>query len=56
VDQIVQLNADARLSALKTGLMVLAAVSALAILPASRLPRYRPGEIPAPDERAVRES
>ncbi|WP_225224319.1 MFS transporter [Cellulomonas sp. JH27-2] len=56
VDQIVQLNADARLSALKTGLMVLAAVSALAILPASRLPRYRPGEIPAPDEEAVRES
>jgi MFS family permease len=42
----VAVNEEARLSALRLGLLILAAVSAVAILPASRLPRYRPGEIP----------
>lgn len=46
VDAAIALNEDARLSALKTGLLVLACVSAVAIFPASRLPSYRPGEIP----------
>jgi MFS family permease len=46
VDAAVSVNEEARLSALKTGLLILAAVSALAIVPASRLPRYRPGEVP----------
>ncbi|MCO7273499.1 MFS transporter [Cellulosimicrobium cellulans] len=48
VDAAVALNEDARLGTLKIGLLVLAAVSATAILPASRLPRYRPDEIPDP--------
>jgi len=35
-----------RLRALKVGLLRLAAISALTILPAGRLPNYKPGEIP----------
>jgi MFS family permease len=46
IDAAVALNEEARLSALKLGLLVLAGVSAIAIVPASRLPRYLPGEIP----------
>ncbi|MBN9177409.1 MAG: MFS transporter [Microbacterium sp.] len=46
VDAAVQVNEDARLSALRLGLLILAGVSAIAIVPASRLPRYRPDEIP----------
>lgn len=46
-----RINEEARLSALRTGLLVLAGVSALAIVPAARLPRYRPGEIPDPSPR-----
>lgn len=46
VDAAVQINIDARLRALKLGLLILASVSAIAILPASRLPNYRPNEIP----------
>ncbi|MGO1315877.1 MAG: MFS transporter [Cellulomonadaceae bacterium] len=44
----VALNEEARLAALKLGLLVLAGVSAVAILPASRLPDYRPEELPDP--------
>ncbi|MFB8385675.1 MFS transporter [Microbacterium sp. NPDC055910] len=46
VDAAIVVNEEARLRALKLGLLVLAGVSAVAILPASRLPRFRPGEIP----------
>ena len=46
VDAAVALNEEARLSALKVGLLILAGVSALAIVPANRLPRFRPGELP----------
>jgi MFS family permease len=46
VDSAIALNEDARLRALKIGLIALAGVSALAIIPASRLPRYRAGEVP----------
>ncbi len=49
VDAAVQVNEEERLRALKLGLLVLAGLSAVAILPASRLPRYKPDEIPAPD-------
>ncbi|MGG7466453.1 MFS transporter [Plantibacter sp. YIM 135347] len=45
LDAAVAVNTQARLSALKLGVLILAAVSALAILPASRLPKYRPHEI-----------
>ncbi|GIG36481.1 MFS transporter [Cellulomonas pakistanensis] len=48
VEAAVALNEEARLNALRLGLLVLAGVSATAVLPASRLPRYRPGEIPDP--------
>jgi len=48
VEAAVALNADARLGTLRLGLLILAGVSALAILPASRLPRYKPDEIPDP--------
>ncbi len=48
IDRAVEVNEDVRLRTLKFGLLVLAILSATAILPASRLPRYRPHEIPDP--------
>ncbi|MGH3584952.1 MAG: MFS transporter [Pseudonocardia sp.] len=48
VDAAVALNEEARLRALRLGLLVLAGISALAVVPASRLPDYRPGEVPEP--------
>jgi MFS family permease len=48
VEAAVELNADARLGTLRLGLLILAGISALAILPASRLPGYKPDEIPDP--------
>jgi predicted MFS family arabinose efflux permease len=48
VDAAVAVNEESRLSTLRLGLLVLAGISALAILPASRLPRYKPEEIPDP--------
>ncbi|GIG25882.1 MFS transporter [Cellulomonas denverensis] len=47
VDAAVALNETARLDTLRLGLLILAGISATAIVPASRLPRYRAGEIPA---------
>lgn len=47
VDAAVTLNEEQRLRTLKLGFLLLASVSALAALPASRLPRYRPEDIPA---------
>ncbi|NDZ92950.1 MFS transporter [Streptomyces sp. SID6673] len=48
VDAAVSVNEDVRLRTLKFGLLILVALSAIAILPASRLPNYRREEIPAP--------
>lgn len=48
IEAAVDINIEARLNALKTGLMILAALSAIAIIPASRLPKYVPHEIPDP--------
>lgn len=48
VDAAVTLNEEQRLRTLKLGFLILAGISAAAALPASRLPKYRPGEIPAP--------
>ena len=45
----VELNEEQRLRTLKTGFLILAGLSAVAALPASRLPKYVPGEIPDPD-------
>ncbi|HWL02454.1 MAG TPA: MFS transporter [Microbacteriaceae bacterium] len=49
VDAAVALNENARLSSLKLGLLILAGISAIAILPASRLPRFRPQELSPSD-------
>jgi len=46
VQEAVRINEEARLRALKIGLLIMAALSLLAIFPASRLPTYKPGEIP----------
>ena len=46
ISSAVQLNEGERLRTLKLGFLLLAAVSAIAAIPASRLPRYRPEEIP----------
>ena len=40
------MNTEARLRALKIGLLILAGLAMLAIIPASQLPNYVPGEIP----------
>src|SRR5699024_6293019 len=55
VDAAVALNEEQRLRTLKIGFLILAGISAAAALPASRLPRYTPGEIPAPSEECQRE-
>lgn len=46
IDEAVRVNIEARLHALKIGLLLMAAVAFLAIIPARQLPGYRPGEIP----------
>lgn len=50
VAQAVQLNADARLWALKVGLLLMAGLSLLAFFPAGRLPDYVPEEVPDPSK------
>ncbi len=46
VEEAVRINTESRLKALKMGLLIMAGVALLAILPAWRLPNYKPGEIP----------
>src|SRR5271166_883363 len=46
VAEAVRVNTEARLRALKIGLLIMAAMSLLAIVPSRRLPDYRPGELP----------
>ncbi|MFE6966666.1 MFS transporter [Agromyces sp. NPDC057679] len=48
VDAAVEINEEERLNTLRLGFLVLAGLSAAAALPASRLPKYRPEEIPDP--------
>ena len=52
IDHAVELNSEQRLRTLKLGFLVLAGISLAAALPASRLPKYRPDEIPDPAEEA----
>lgn len=47
--EALRINTEARLQALKIGLLVMSGLAMLAILPAGRLPDYRPGAIPEPD-------
>ena len=46
VAEAVRVNTDARLRALKIGLLFMAGLAFVTIIPASRLPSYRPGELP----------
>ena len=48
VTEAVRVNTEARLRALKFGLLIMAGIAMLAIFPAARLPNYIPGEIPDP--------
>ncbi|MCU0507405.1 MAG: MFS transporter [Anaerolineae bacterium] len=47
VDEIVRINEEARVAALRAAFLLLALICLLAIVPAARLPRYRPGELDA---------
>jgi MFS family permease len=47
VETAVQINADARLRALRAAFLILAAISLLAIFPATALPNYVAGEVPS---------
>jgi MFS family permease len=49
VEKVVAINEDARLRALRASFLIVGAISLLAIFPASRLPRYVPGELSAED-------
>jgi predicted MFS family arabinose efflux permease len=57
VEEAMQINSDARLRALKIGLVIMSLLSLLAIFPAARLPNHRPGEVPSnpPLPKPVRE-
>jgi MFS family permease len=46
IDEALRINTETRLRALKTGFIVLAGLSLLALVPCGWLPDYRPGEIP----------
>ena len=46
--EALRINTESRLLALKIGFLIMAGLALLTILPASRLPSYRPGEIPEP--------
>ena len=51
VAEAVRVNTDARLRALKIGLLIMAGIAMLAIVPAGRLPNFIPGEMPNPSPR-----
>jgi hypothetical protein len=51
VAEALRVNTEARLRALKIGLLILAGLAFLAIIPAGRLPDYKPGQIPAEPQR-----
>jgi MFS family permease len=46
VAEAVRVNTEARLRALKIGLLIMAGLALLTIIPAGKLPDYRPGELP----------
>jgi MFS family permease len=56
VAEAVRVNTESRLFALKITLLILAGLAMLAIIPASQLPNYLPGEIPDPSEDALRKT
>ena len=46
VNEAVRVNTEARLRALKIGLLLMAGLALITIFPAGRLPDYKPGDIP----------
>jgi predicted MFS family arabinose efflux permease len=57
VEEAVRVNTEARLRALKIGLLIMACLALVTIIPAGRLPNYVPGELPddQPPSRAQRD-
>ena len=53
VAEAIRINTDARLRALKIGLLIMAGLALIAIIPAGRLPGYLPGEIPNDESAAI---
>jgi MFS family permease len=51
VAEAVRVNTESRQRALKIGLLIMAGLALVSILPAGRLPNYRPGELPDPSIR-----
>jgi MFS family permease len=49
VEEAVRINAEARLRSLRATFLMIAAISLLAIFPASKLPNYAPGELSSDD-------
>jgi hypothetical protein len=47
VQEAVRVNTEARLRALKIGLLIMAGLALLAVIPAGQLPNYLPGELPS---------
>jgi len=47
IAEAIRINTESRLNALKLGLLIMAGLALLTIIPAGSLPDYRPGEIPA---------
>jgi MFS family permease len=54
IAEAVRINTDARLRALKIGLVIMAGIAMLAIIPARKLPNYIPGELPDPSTNEAR--
>lgn len=47
VREVLAVNTDARLQALRASLLIVAGISLVAIFPSTRLPKYAPGELSA---------
>jgi hypothetical protein len=54
IAEAVRVNTEARLRALKIGLLIMAGLALLAIIPAGQLPNYLPGEIPSDEPTGTR--
>jgi hypothetical protein len=56
VAEAVRINTESRLRALKLGLLIMAGLALITIIPAGRLPNYLPGELPSgqPPDKVLR--
>src|SRR5262245_19299961 len=55
IAEAIRINSETRLRALKTGFILLAGLSLLALVPCGWLPDYRPGEIPGESRAGMRQ-